>query len=92
MKPPAGWISLMELDRAAGRPKGSAFRAFKALLPELRENRDFAVFDHRRADAARLHAAGRIYRSSVNPVLLAPATARRLLAALARPPDDKAGD
>ncbi|MDE0855459.1 MAG: hypothetical protein OSA97_13655 [Nevskia sp.] len=72
-----GWLSLRELDAGLGLDKGSAFRAFKRLLPRLKEGRDFVVLDHRRhaALAAQLHAAGRLYRSSVNPVLLAPAAA-----------------
>lgn len=80
----AGWLSLRELDHAAGLPKGSAFRAFKQLLPELVEERDFVVVDHARHAAlgAALHAAQRVYRSSVNPLLLSPATAAALGATL----------
>ena len=79
-----GWLSLRELDQELGLDKGAAFRAFKGLLPGLAEERDFVVLDHRRhaATAAALHAAGRLYRSSVNPVLLAPATAERVRQAL----------
>lgn len=77
----AGWMSLRELDETAGQPKGSAFRAFKRLLPELSEDRDFIVLDHQTqaALAASLHAQERLYRSSVHPVLLAPSAAARLL-------------
>ena len=76
----SGWLSLRELDTELGLNKGSSFRAFKRLLPELVEGRDFVVLDHRNhaALAAKLHAAGRLYRSSVNPVLLAPAAAALL--------------
>jgi hypothetical protein len=75
-----GWLSLRELDAELGLDKGGAFRAFKRLLPRLVEERDFVVLDHQRraAIAAQLHAAGRLYRSSVNPVLLSPAAAEQL--------------
>lgn len=75
-----GWLSLRELDAELELGKGSSFRAFKRLLPQLREEQDFVVLDHRRhaALAASLHAAGRLYRSSVNPVLLAPPAAAQL--------------
>ena len=76
----SGWLSLRELDAELGWDKGTSFRAFKRLLPELIEGRDFVVLDHRNhaALAAKLHAADRLYRSSVNPVLLAPAAASRV--------------
>lgn len=79
------WFSLRELDTALGLGKGSAFRAFKRLLPRLLEGRDFVVLDHRNhsALAAKLHAADRLYRSSVNPVLLAPEAAALVREALA---------
>lgn len=78
------WRSLRELDLEAGLPKGSAFRAFKARLGTLQEGRDFIVLDHQThaALASALHAQGRLYRSSVHPVLLAPAAAAALAAAL----------
>lgn len=80
----SGWLSLRELDAELGLDKGSSFRAFKRLLPRLVEERDFVVLDHQRhaAIAATLHAAGRLYRSSVNPVLLAPQAAALLREAL----------
>jgi len=76
----SGWLSLRELDAELRLDKGSSFRAFKRLLPRLLEGRDFVVLDHQNhgAEAAKLHAAGRLYRSSVNPVLLAPAAAAML--------------
>lgn len=79
------WRSLRELDLAAGLPKGSAFRAFKARLGSLQEGVDFIVLDHRihAALASALHAQGRLYRSSVHPVLLAPAAAEAVAGALA---------
>jgi hypothetical protein len=79
-----GWLSLRELDAELGLDKGASFRAFKRLLPRLEEERDFVVLDHRRhaATAAALHAAGRLYRSSVSPVLLSPGAAERVREAL----------
>jgi len=73
----SGWLSLREIDAGLGLDKGSAFRAFKRLLPQLLEGRDFVVLDHQHhgALAAKLHAAGRLYRSSLNPVLLRPEVA-----------------
>lgn len=75
-------VSLRELDERLGLPKGAAFRAFKRA--GLAEGRDFRLLDAARdaAEIAALRAAGRIYRGSVNVVLLAPAAAERLAAAL----------
>ena len=83
----SGWLSLREIDTGLGLAKGSAFRAFKRLLPQLLEGRDFLVLDHQHhgALAARLHAAGRLYRSSVNPVLLRPEAAALLRRSLQPP-------
>lgn len=83
----SGWLSMREIDAALGLGKGASFRAFKRLLPRLVEERDFVVLDHQRhaALAAKLHAAGRLYRSSVNPVLLSPAAAALLRQALGEP-------
>lgn len=80
----SNWVSLREIDAGLGLQKGAAFRAFKRLLPRLAEQRDFVVLDHRRhaATAAKLHAAGRLYRGSVNPLLLSPAAAALLRQAL----------
>ena len=76
----SGWLTLRELDTERGLAKGHAFRAFKRLLPQLHEGEDFVVFDHQTQAGmgAELHAADRIYRNSVNPVLLSPATAQRV--------------
>ncbi|MBL6751588.1 MAG: hypothetical protein ISP90_13765 [Nevskia sp.] len=76
----AGWVTLREIDAAQALPKGSAFRAFKRLLPELSEGPDFIVAGPPPYAALRaaLAAAGRIYRGSVHPVLLSPAAAARL--------------
>ncbi len=84
------WVTLREIDAAAGVPKGTAFRCFKHLAPSLDEERDYVVLDHlrdREAIAA-LRSQARLYRSSVNVVLLRAAAAQRLAAALssAAPP------
>ncbi|TAM09599.1 MAG: hypothetical protein EPN72_02065 [Nevskiaceae bacterium] len=79
----ASWSTLLDIDRAARMPKGSAFRGFKRLLPTLQEGTDFVVLDA--VDPAplmaELSAAGRVYRSSLRIVLLAPETARRIVEA-----------
>jgi hypothetical protein len=78
---PAG-VTLRELDERLGRPKGTAFRAFKRA--GLVEGRDFRVLTPG-ADAAaiaQLRAAGRIYAVSVNVILLTADAAERLAAIL----------
>ncbi|MDD3762122.1 MAG: hypothetical protein PHP86_02380 [Nevskiales bacterium] len=81
------WLSLREVDLAAGAAKGSGFRLFKRLLAELSEGTDFVVLQqtHDHEAIERLRRDGRIYASSVNVVLLRPALAQRL-AQLARAP------
>lgn len=83
---PPGWRTLKELDAAAGRPKGSAFRAFKRLEPGLREGAQFRVLRPGTDDAAidALRAAGRVYGASRVVILLEGETARAVSAALAR--------
>ena len=56
--------TLREVDVRLGRPKGSAFRAFKRRRGALRENVDFTLLPAHtaRAEIERLRAAGRIYR------------------------------
>lgn len=72
------WQTLRELDEAAGSPKGAAFRAFKALAAQLRDNRDFRLLDAQR-DATEIAALGsRTYRSSRNVLLISPDTASLL--------------
>lgn len=70
-----------ELDEATGLTKGSAFRAFKRLEPGLIEGQDYcllrAVEDHARIEDLRREE--RIYRNSVNIVLVDDALAARLL-------------
>ncbi len=80
----SGWLSMRELDEAAGLPKGSAFRAFKSLAGDLAEGPDYVVLDHRTAEglAASMTVEGRLYRSSIAPVLLSAATAARVRSAM----------
>ncbi len=70
-----------ELDEATGQPKGAAFRAFKRLEPGLREGQDFLLLrpEHDDTRIDELRAQERIYRNSVNIVLLDDALAERLL-------------
>ncbi len=81
MSPYRDWLSLRDLDTRAGLPKGAAFRAFKQLEPQLREGLDFVLLDHQHAQQtiAALKNQGRIYQSTVNPVLLHPDAARHIL-------------
>ena len=78
--------TLREIDERHGLSKGSAFRAFKRLLGTLRENVDFTLLPARSAgsEIERLRVAGRIYRSSVNVVVLAESGVERLRAELER--------
>ena len=65
-------LSFRELDARNNWAKGTAFRRFKAALPQLVEGQDFYRLDAN-ADRARiesLRAAGRIYASTVHAVLL----------------------
>lgn len=73
-----------ELDRAAGLAKGSAFRAFKSVLPALTEGRDFHCCDCRTDDdcCADWIASGRFYRGTVNAVLLTDSGVRAVTSAL----------
>lgn len=64
--------SFKDIDERHGVIKGTAFRVFKRLHGELREGEDFVYLDAQR-EAERIDAlrrAGRIYASTVNPVLL----------------------
>ena len=82
---PEGY-TLREVDVRLGRPKGSAFRAFKRRREALRENVDFTLLPAGAASAEieRLRAAGRIYRSSINVVILAESGFERVRAELER--------
>jgi hypothetical protein len=83
---PPRWLTLKELDAAAGLPKGSAFRAFKRLEPGLREGAHFRALRPGADDAeiAALRAAGRVYGASRVVILLGDETAAAVRAALAR--------
>ena len=65
--------TLREIDERLGLGKGNAFRAFKRQRHLLRENVDFTVLPARtaKAEIERLRAEGRIYRSTINVVILA---------------------
>jgi hypothetical protein len=69
-----------ELDAEFGLPKGSAFKAFKALAGSLVEGSDFACCDRRAAPAQWQRLAGRVYPGTTNAVLLG-ARARLAIAA-----------
>lgn len=80
-------LSFRELDERSGRIKGSAFRIFKRLEAELLEGQDFRLL-RQGADDAEINALrqqNRIYRSSVNIVLLSEAAASRVLKTLQQP-------
>ena len=92
MTVPEGWRTLREIDTAAGRGKGDAFRTFKRRVAHWHEGRDFAVLDPQRdAEAiAGLRAMQRVYATSISVVLVAPAVAETLIAELgARPPGQR---
>lgn len=74
------WLTLLELDRRLGRPKGTAFRAFKRLEPRWAEGRDFRVLqpDRDGAEIAALRAAGRVYASSRTVILVSAAAAAQV--------------
>ena len=78
--------TLREIDIRLGRPKGSAFRAFKRRREALRENVDFTLLPAHaaRAEIERLRAAGRIYRSSINVIILTESGFERVRAELER--------
>ena len=78
--------TLREIDECHGLPKGSAFRAFKRLRESLREDADFRLLPAQtaRPEIERLRAAGRIYRSSVNVVVLTESGFERVRAELGR--------
>ena len=82
---PPEWRTLKELDVAAGRPKGTAFRAFKRLEPGWREGTQFRVLRPGRdaAELDALRADGRLYASSRIGILLSPPAADAVRAALA---------
>jgi len=85
---PDEFWTFKDIDTHHGCGKGTAFRAFKGLLAELREGEDFHYLgaDDHGAQIQRLRAAGRLYASTVNAVLLTPAGYRRLAGRLPSPP------
>lgn len=64
--------SLKEIDEQRGALKGTAFLAFKALKAGFDEGREFYYLNHEddTAELESLRAQGRIYRSTVNTILL----------------------
>lgn len=64
--------SLKEIDESRGQRKGTAFRAFKQVKESFDEGHDF-YYLHSVQDAEEieiLRAAGRIYQTTVNAILL----------------------
>lgn len=78
--------TLREVDERLGLGKGSAFRAFKRQRHSLREEIDFTVLQARtaKAEIERLRTQGRIYRSSINVVILAQSGFERVRADIER--------
>lgn len=76
--------TLLELDRAAGATKGTAFRCFKRLLPGFEEGVDYVVLHHRNDEerVASLRRQGRIYANSLNVVVLGPRAAQAVAEAM----------
>ena len=66
-------LTLRQIDRLNGAPKGTAFRAFKAARPRLRPGQDYFRVDGAEQPQwlASLKAAGAHYASSVHLVLIA---------------------
>lgn len=78
---PADFYTFKDLDTRYGRPKGSAFRAFKGQLRILCEGQDFIQLQatEHPEEIAELRAAGRLYQGTLNPVLLLPSGYQQLL-------------
>lgn len=76
----AQWLTLREIDQQALRPKGAAFRAFKHLAPQWKENQDYQLLlaSEDSVEIAALKKAGRVYPSSRNVLLLSAQTAQRI--------------
>lgn len=76
--------TLLELDRAAGATKGTAFRCFKRLLPHFEEGIDYVVLHHYSDEerVASLRRQGRVYANSVNVVVLGPRAAQAVAEAM----------
>ncbi|MQM39008.1 hypothetical protein KBTX_03029 [wastewater metagenome] len=83
--------TLRQIDEWLGRPKGTAFRAFKALRREggLLEGRDFLRLD---ADGhggwiEQRRAQGQVYRSTIHVVVFTAEAVERLHGRVANIPD-----
>ncbi|NJN48469.1 MAG: hypothetical protein HC808_20635 [Candidatus Competibacteraceae bacterium] len=65
-------LTFKEIDSLHHRPKGTAFRVFKRLAEQLREDEHYLYLpaDSRRAEIEALRQLGRIYPSTINVVLL----------------------
>ncbi|MEE4380180.1 MAG: hypothetical protein V2J55_22050 [Candidatus Competibacteraceae bacterium] len=65
-------LSFKEIDTLHQRPKGTAFRAFKRLIEQLREGEHYHYLaaDSHRAEIEALRQQGRIYPSTINVVLM----------------------
>ncbi len=75
---PAQAHSLREIDAALGRPKGSAFRAFKSL--PLQEGIDYCVLRPDRDGLAftAVRAQGRLYPGALRAILVSDEARRRI--------------
>lgn len=64
--------SLKEIDESRGERKGTAFLAFKQLKESFDEGRDFYYLNSTQDgdEIEKLRAAGRIYETTVNAILL----------------------
>ena len=74
------WRTLRELDAQAGKPKGTAFRAFKRLSPRWTEGKDYRVLspDEHAAAIEALRADQRLYAASRVAILLSADAARHI--------------
>lgn len=82
------YATLREIDQSLRLDKGAAFREFKRIAPELSEGRDYRVLRaaEDREAITRLRNNARVYGSSLNVVLLSPATRDKILAGLRAAP------
>jgi hypothetical protein len=69
-----------EVDEALQLPKGTAFRAFRKIESSLHEGTDFSLLrSDEDGDTIRsLRSSGRIYRASVNAVLVSDSVRQRI--------------
>ncbi|MDX1656597.1 MAG: hypothetical protein R3310_15420 [Candidatus Competibacteraceae bacterium] len=71
-------LSLREIDLRHRVPKGTAFKAFKSLAPDLEEGQDYLYLTADDKAIQSLKAAGRLYPTTINAVLLTPRGYARL--------------